>query len=782
MTAARRAWRALLLTLAVAAAGLAVLVAAPSAPAQAADLSDFDPGNIISDSVFYDEDTMTAAQVQSFLNTKGAACTGSSTSFCLKSYKQTTTDKPADSRCTGAYTGRSSETAATIIAKVAQACGINPQVLLVTLQKEQGLVTSTTGKTAATYRKAMGFGCPDTAPCDAQYYGFFNQVYRAGWQFNNYRINASSYSHRAGMTNYVRFHPNAACGTSAVYIRNQATAGLYNYTPYQPNRAALAAGYGTGDSCSAYGNRNFWNYFTDWFGSTNQREPAGRLDSVSTSAGSVTVSGWAFDPDVDESVRVHVYVDGRSVKAATANLTRTDVGRVYGVGDSHGYRVTVPAADGARTVCVYAIDANSGPTNPKIGCRTVTVQNTAPRGSLDAASNAGGVVTVKGWALDPDTSASIRVHVHVDGKATRSVTAATTRNDIARKYGLGAAHGFSTTVTPGTGTHSVCAYAIDSSGGSSKKLGCRSVTVTNAAPIGRVDSLRAGAGTMTVSGWSLDPDTTASVRVHVYVDGRIYQSVLASRARADVGRVYGKGDEHGFSVTIPATTGSHTVCVYGINAVAGTNTKLGCRTADVVNAAPLGAVTASVDGTTLQADGWVLDPDADVPLGTRLRVNGSVVQTATADEVRAGVGSAYGQSDERGFTFRMDGAAVGDHTVCVDAADASTRAYTQVACSVLTVNGPPFGHLDKAVDATGGRVQVTGWAADPNTTEPIRVHVYVDGQGAKALTAGLRRSDGRWGFNTTVPATTGTHSVCVYAIDPQGGPATTLGCRQVAVG
>ena len=46
------------------------------------------------------------------------------------------------------------------------------------------------------------------------------------------------------------------CGTSSVYIQNQATAGLYNYTPYQPNAAALANLYGTGDSCSAYGNRN----------------------------------------------------------------------------------------------------------------------------------------------------------------------------------------------------------------------------------------------------------------------------------------------------------------------------------------------------------------------------------------------------------------------------------------------------------------------------------------------------------------------------------------------
>ena len=53
-----------------------------------------------------------------------------------------------------------------------------------------------------------------------------------------------------------------------MYIRNQATAALYIYTPYRPNQGALNNLYGTGDSCSSYGNRNFWRMFTDWFGST----------------------------------------------------------------------------------------------------------------------------------------------------------------------------------------------------------------------------------------------------------------------------------------------------------------------------------------------------------------------------------------------------------------------------------------------------------------------------------------------------------------------------------
>ena len=51
-----------------------------------------------------------------------------------------------------------------------------------------------------------------------------------------------------------------------MFIDNQATAALYVYTPYRPNAAALGNMYGTGDSCSSYGNRNFWRMFSDWFG------------------------------------------------------------------------------------------------------------------------------------------------------------------------------------------------------------------------------------------------------------------------------------------------------------------------------------------------------------------------------------------------------------------------------------------------------------------------------------------------------------------------------------
>ncbi|WP_460818118.1 LGFP repeat-containing protein [Microbacterium petrolearium] len=227
-------------------------------------LAGWNPGNIISDSVFFASGAMTAAQIQSFLNSKGNPC--QSGYVCLKDYRQSTPTRAADNYCPAAYSGSSNETAATIIAKVAQACGINPQVLLVVLQKEQSLVTrSNPGPDV--YKIAMGYACPDTAPCDERFYGFFNQVYSAARQFKVYGA-LSGFRHNAGQTVDVYYHPDAGCGTSRVYIENKATAALYNYTPYQPNAAALAAGWGTGDRCSSYGNRNFYNYFTDWFGPT----------------------------------------------------------------------------------------------------------------------------------------------------------------------------------------------------------------------------------------------------------------------------------------------------------------------------------------------------------------------------------------------------------------------------------------------------------------------------------------------------------------------------------
>lgn len=249
----------------------------------ATSLANWNPGRIIDDSVMTNANSMNVSQIQSFLNAKSPACdtnglqnsemnnagvpdyngNGSiqrwewgkakynQTKFvCLKDYKQ------------------NNVSAAQLIYNAAHTYTINPRVLIVLLQKEQGLVTDTWPLNIQ-YRSATGYGCPDTAACDSQYYGLTNQLNWAARMFRSIMdANPNWYTPYILGKNYIRYNPNSACGGSTVNILNRATQALYNYTPYQPNTAALQAGYGGGNSCSSYGNRNFYLYFNDWFGAS----------------------------------------------------------------------------------------------------------------------------------------------------------------------------------------------------------------------------------------------------------------------------------------------------------------------------------------------------------------------------------------------------------------------------------------------------------------------------------------------------------------------------------
>lgn len=238
--------------------------------AEALKGSMFNPGHIISDSVFYDFGTMSAADIQRFLNGKVTTCKADPTRpGCLKDYRLSTPAVEGSAgRCTS-LPAMNNITAAELIYEVARACGINPRVILVKLQKEQGLVTSTDPSPRA-YEFALGMDCPDTPTgCSATSAGFFWQLYKGVGQLRWYNNPNGSFTWLKPGTVISRpYYPNrSSCGTQSFKLENAATAALYYYTPYVPNQAALDNLYGTGDSCSSYGNRNFWRYYSDWFGS-----------------------------------------------------------------------------------------------------------------------------------------------------------------------------------------------------------------------------------------------------------------------------------------------------------------------------------------------------------------------------------------------------------------------------------------------------------------------------------------------------------------------------------
>ena len=280
--------------------------------------TDFNAGRIIDDAVFYNPNTMTVAEIQAHLDRYSANCDmwgeqpigygrkingvavnpnisrreyarmmreAGRTDYhdapyvCISKYYENPTTHKTNFE-TNAVAEEGMISAAQIIYDAAHAYNINPQVLLVMLKKES-YVWGDTWPLKNEYNTVMGYACPDNAPCDSAYFGFYNQVMKAAWQLNYYKEHIYSYGYYPYMTNNIYYSPNYSCGTKSVYLENIATTSLYIYTPYTPNDAALA-NYPGEAYCGSYGNRNFFMYCSEWFGSTTlsqAKEIEDKLDS-----------------------------------------------------------------------------------------------------------------------------------------------------------------------------------------------------------------------------------------------------------------------------------------------------------------------------------------------------------------------------------------------------------------------------------------------------------------------------------------------------------------------
>ncbi|GHT82117.1 hypothetical protein FACS1894125_4200 [Actinomycetota bacterium] len=251
------------------------------------DFSKFDPGFIISDNKMYTKD-MSKGDIEKFIAQHNANCQGegragvqheepglsaerSISAPCLKNYKVSYSDM--DLNYCKPIVGANDVSVAYVIYKVQSACNISAKVLLVMLQKEQGFFSDPDPWTWQ-YQTALGYGCPDGKPCESDYYGIANQLVRAANQLNAYKLDEDFYWFEVGGMNDIDYSPDDSCGTKEVKIDDYATAALYYYTPFTPNKAALGTPLGEkdgGDDCSAYGNKNFWGYYNLWFGEKENR-------------------------------------------------------------------------------------------------------------------------------------------------------------------------------------------------------------------------------------------------------------------------------------------------------------------------------------------------------------------------------------------------------------------------------------------------------------------------------------------------------------------------------
>lgn len=518
--------------------------------------------------------------------------------------------------------------------------------------------------------------------------------------------------------------------------------------------------------------------------------PFGVLHSISVPHPTyANVFGWAIDPDTRNPIEVHVYVDGQGY-SVQANGTFPGLADAYpGFGGEHAFFTVVPVPLGAKQVCAYGINTGSG-GNSLLGCLSLGGN---PYGVIDEARSVGpGRLSVRGWAIDPNGVTPTGIVARVNGVET-TMTADQNRPDLGNPDGLGSIHGYNGVVNiPTGGTVQVCVSALNSIGpGGASSLGCRNVTLPGGSPIGVIDTATSGIGSISVTGWAVDPDTAASIDVHVYVDGVGRVALRADGTRYDIGAGFPDyGPARGYSGTVSIGGGAHTVCVYGINVGVGTHSLLGCRVVQVAGGAPFGALdTVTYENGALRVRGWAVDPDTAAPITVHAYVRGQGY-ALTANVNRPDIGGglpAYGPA--HGFDNMLP-APEGQQTVCAYAIDqVGGNGNPLLGCRTVVVPmGSPIGSIDGA-SLTNGTVSLNGWAIDPNTANPDIVHVYVNGVGFE-ITANQNRPDlgNPWGLGSahgwsfsTPRIGTGVQQVCVYALNIVGpGSHQLLGCRNLS--
>jgi len=197
-----------------------------------AQAASFNQSNIIADGVFVNVNSMDTGAIQRFLQSNNSY---------LKDFSEN--GRSAAQIIYDAAHGANEAAGSINGITVNSATGtVNPQVILVTLQKEQSLISRTT-RDDNVLRKAMGYGCPDSGGCNARYAGFTKQVENAAWQLRYNFERARGYGfedYQVGQS----FSFDDWNGTHTGTFGNRATASLYRYTPHVYN-----------------GNYNFWNLF-----------------------------------------------------------------------------------------------------------------------------------------------------------------------------------------------------------------------------------------------------------------------------------------------------------------------------------------------------------------------------------------------------------------------------------------------------------------------------------------------------------------------------------------
>ena len=217
--------------------------------------SEFNPNRIIEDSVLLNTKSMTLQEIQDFLANRNSFLANYTTEAAYgetKGAAQIIYDAANNNYDCAGVTLSEKPTEAERKLKCKNITTINPQFLIMLLQKEQSLIQNPNPSQKA-LDEAMGYGCPTGGFCNPYWKGFGKQVNSAALQFLAYMQNPNRYNFKVGGTyiakdKFSMLKPVATAindGTynsivtapnfTSVTIENQATAALYTYTPHVYN-------------------------------------------------------------------------------------------------------------------------------------------------------------------------------------------------------------------------------------------------------------------------------------------------------------------------------------------------------------------------------------------------------------------------------------------------------------------------------------------------------------------------------------------------------------------
>ena len=281
----------------------------------------FERNRIMDDTVFNNFGSMSAGQIDGWLNGFPSSCISPNRGFKAPDVIGYSPNGPPD---TGGYVYGGDVSAGSIIEHAASVYGLNPQVILATLEKESSLVSGELGCPTWRYVSAMGYLCTDSetrssysgirfysingnpvtsieSTCveSSSYAGFSRQVLAATWQFKfdqqrsrgnvNWNVQRRDYPYAGNV--WDNSDDPTFCYTQRM------TQGFYQTCPNQPAAQfdglysidGVTVRIDTGPTAASYnytphfpGPENFVAIFERWFGSTKTTPLPGCTEATNT--------------------------------------------------------------------------------------------------------------------------------------------------------------------------------------------------------------------------------------------------------------------------------------------------------------------------------------------------------------------------------------------------------------------------------------------------------------------------------------------------------------------